>query len=61
MIKEAYCSHEVSKLLKEKGFDEDCKRYYDPIILLTTLYYGMSFCKNSDMKENEVTAPTHLN
>ena len=24
MIKEAYCSYEVAKLLKEKGFDEPC-------------------------------------
>ena len=28
MIKEAYCSHEVSELLKEKGFDEECTHYY---------------------------------
>ena len=29
MIKEAYCSFEVSKLLKEKGFDEPCYQKYD--------------------------------
>ena len=28
MIKEAYCSFEVAKLLKEKGFDEVCDLYY---------------------------------
>ena len=28
MIQEAYCSFEVSKLLKEKGFNELCGRYY---------------------------------
>lgn len=25
-IKEAYCSFEVAKLLKEKGFDDPCSR-----------------------------------
>ena len=29
MIKEAYCSYEISKLLKEKGFNEECTHYYD--------------------------------
>ena len=28
MITEDYCSYEVSKLLKEKGFDEPCFSYY---------------------------------
>lgn len=28
MIKEAYCSFEVAKLLKEKGFDEPCYGRY---------------------------------
>lgn len=28
MIKEAYCSFEISKLLKEKGFNEECFSYY---------------------------------
>ena len=28
MIKEAYCSFEVSKLLKEKGFEGECIAYY---------------------------------
>ena len=28
MIQEAYCSFEVSKLLKEKGFNEPCKDFY---------------------------------
>ena len=28
MIKEAYCSYEVSKLLKEKGFKGECIAYY---------------------------------
>ena len=29
MVKEAYCSFEVAKLLKEKGFDEYCPLWYD--------------------------------
>lgn len=29
MIKEDYVSYEVAKLLKEKGFNEDCKAYYE--------------------------------
>ena len=29
MIKEVYCSYEVAKLLKEKGFDESCYQKYD--------------------------------
>lgn len=29
MITEDYVSYEVAKLLKEKGFDESCKAYYE--------------------------------
>ena len=29
MIQEAYCSYEVAKLLKEKGFDEKCRNSYN--------------------------------
>ena len=28
-MKEAYCSYEVAKLLKEKGFNEPCYQKYD--------------------------------
>ena len=28
-IKEDYVSYEVAKLLKEKGFDEECRAYWD--------------------------------
>lgn len=28
MIQESYCSYEVAKLLKEKGFDEPCRYFY---------------------------------
>lgn len=30
MIKEDYVSFETAKLLKEKGFDEECSRFYMP-------------------------------
>jgi hypothetical protein len=30
MLKEDYCSFEVAKLLKEKGFDEECFALYNP-------------------------------
>lgn len=29
MLTEDYVSYEIAKLLKEKGFDEDCKAYYE--------------------------------
>lgn len=28
MIKEDYCSYELSKLLKEKGFNDEVRTYY---------------------------------
>ena len=38
MIKEAYVSFEVVKLLKEKGFNEECNRVYEgPNLKYTTL------------------------
>lgn len=43
MIKEAYCSFEVAKLLKEKGFNEPCRAVYEEEILrINTLcdYYN---------------------
>jgi hypothetical protein len=30
-VKERYCSYEVAKLLKEKGFDVWCNTYYTRI------------------------------
>ena len=37
MITEDYCSFELSKLLKEKGFDCDCKGY-DAVTGVTTIH-----------------------
>ena len=59
MRHEAYCSFEVSKLLKEKGFDELCNRYYFFKELKEVNYYE----KNSDgqylIETEHCTAPTH--
>lgn len=40
MIKEAYCSFEVAKLLKEKGFDEACYSYYMTTKTLHTTFHN---------------------
>ncbi len=55
MITEDYCSFEVAKLLKEKGFDEACRAVYEEEVLrINTLcdYY------NSELS-SYVCAPTH--
>ena len=55
MIQEDYCSYEVAKLLKEKGFDEPCIAVYEEEVLrINTLcdYY------NSKLS-SYVCAPTH--
>ena len=55
-MKEAYCSYEVSKLLKEKGFDEYCDNYYDQSsdepqqLTLDEMYYSY---------DEFIKAPTH--
>ena len=68
MIKEAYCSYEISKLLKEKGFDEPCSSTYDtavsggkPIFYkYDVLHFFPNGMKNSDDKYGMViSAPTH--
>lgn len=40
MIKEDYCSYEVAKLLKEKGFDEACYSYYMTTKTLHTTFHN---------------------
>lgn len=54
MIKERYCSYEVSKLLKEKGFNEKTFTYYDNDILC---HGGWFEWNNSPM--GQTAAPTH--
>ena len=56
MIKEAYCSYEISRLLKEKGFDEHCDNYYDQSLdepqqlTIDEMYYSC---------DEFIKAPTH--
>lgn len=55
MITEDYCSYEVAKLLKEKGFDESCRAVYEEEVLrINTLcdYH------NSELS-SYICAPTH--
>ena len=68
MIKEAYCSYEVSNLLKENGFDEPCSSTYDTAVSggkpkfykYDVLHFFPNGMKNSDDKYGMViSAPTH--
>ena len=68
MIKEDYASYEVAKLLKEKGFNEQCSSTYDiavsggkPIFYkYDVLQFFPDGMKNSDDKYGMViSAPTH--
>lgn len=55
MIKEAYCSFEVAKLLKERGFNEPCREHYHingEMSLVDTQYRNWN-------KYNYISAPTH--
>lgn len=55
MIKERYCSREISKLLEEKGFNEPCRSYY------TAKYYcrcAVTITKQ-DLIDGEILRPTH--
>ena len=58
MIKEAYVSYEIAKLLKEKGFDEECTHYYsyedDELIEYTNGVYSRN---SKDC--HRCTSPTH--
>ena len=66
MIKEAYCSKEVSILLKEKGFNEKCRGNYhyefddndNPIVMLEE---WMAQPYNNDIVDEGFlcSAPTH--
>jgi hypothetical protein len=58
MIKEAYCSFEVAKLLKEKGFDESCYQKYDNTGYLSLNNVGYI---NSEKPSEDfyALAPTH--
>ena len=58
MITEDYVSFETAKLLKEKGFDAECKKYYT-LKMLSNLYYGCEYVRNRDLKdEDDCIAPS---
>ena len=54
MIEEAYVSFETAKLLKEKGFDEYCYKFYD--YDSEKIYAEEPFCCNS--RSDDYAAPT---
>lgn len=61
-IKEAYCSYEVSKLLKEKGFEEDTNTWYNLEDGNPEFIEGYVKISNVDFvanDENCCSAPTH--
>lgn len=58
MVKEAYCSYEVSKRLSNDGFDEPCRTYYQDeefVDDVCTQYYQW----NSKSPFGHISAPTH--
>jgi hypothetical protein len=59
MITEDYCSFEVAKLLKEKGFNEPCRSYYTDY----EDYIDFSYCNDelTDLQMGvwEILRPTH--
>ena len=56
MIEERYCSKEVAKLLKEKGFDEPCQHFYK--FDSNEIYRGTVFT-NTQIGDKFYIAPTH--
>ena len=61
MIEERYCSSEVSRLLREKGFDEACTRLYynDDLEFVNDNVYGHVLRNSSIANKDFITAPTH--
>ena len=59
MIKEAYCSFEVSKLLKEKGFNEPCRSYFIDKVDYVDFSYSVEELTDLYMDVWEILRPTH--
>ena len=55
MITEDYCSYELSKLLKEKGFDGLCYTYYPRGVKDK---YNISMLADNHNKHSETSRPT---
>lgn len=59
MITEDYCSFELSKLLKEKGFDGECMGcYWDSKQIFDINYEPLSY-SDGDLRDEVILAPTH--
>lgn len=61
MIAEDYVSFEIAKLLKDKGFDEPCRAYWDdqPKLDVHTLFFSVEPIKNSERAGNDISCPIH--
>jgi len=61
MIEERICSYKLSKLLQEKGFDEECEKWYTYEDMIDEINDCIEPQSNSDHYANdfECTAPTH--
>lgn len=66
MIKEAYCSYGVAKLLKEKGFNEKCRGCYhfefddndNPVVILEK-WIAQPYSNDFEDETFLCSAPTH--
>lgn len=62
MTKEDFCSYEVAKLLKEKGFDETCYACYEYFSSSITMYSGWPFEYKGEVvnsSKDRIKCPTH--
>lgn len=59
MIKERYCSYELSQLLREKGFDEPCKSVYEDCGDYIDFYYTIEEQTDLHLSVDEILRPTH--
>lgn len=59
MITEDYCSYEVAKLLKEKGFDEPCLQMWECGPDKKYLFRLQSSCYQNITEKDSCLAPTH--
>lgn len=59
MITEDYCSFELSKLLKEKGFDGKCIGCYWDSKETFDINYELLSYSDGDLRDEVILAPTH--
>ena len=59
MITEDYCSFEVAKLLKEKGFDELCIFKYSSEGVRMKAGVAIDEWQNSELDDDEYSCPSH--